>query len=338
MFDKMISFQRRYAVLIAALPFPSAAQAAPLDYFLHSHGPATRPVMLLGWIFTAICVAVFIIVASLLAIAIMRRRPAANERDIHHGGGGLRWVYIGTAISTVILFAMGVYALVALNDAANPPHPPGLTITVTGYQWWWEAVYDDANPARRFATANEIHIPTGVPVLLILKSADVIHAFWVPQLAGKTQMIPGLINRQWLQADAPGVYRGQCTQYCGIQHAHMAFEIVAQNEKDFETWREAQRRSVMPVPAADTGARIFKASCASCHTIRGIGAAGTHGPDLTHLQSRREIAAGLLTNTPEHLADWIARAQELKPGVRMPDFDLSARDRRALIFYLSTLK
>jgi cytochrome c oxidase subunit 2 len=315
----------------------SISTAAPLGYFLHSAGPATAPTMVLGWIFGGICVAVCVLVAILLVIAIARRRPAATDiEDIGHGGNGLRWVYIGTGISTGILFAMGIYALITLNNAASPPQPPGLTITVTGYQWWWEAVYDGDDPARRFATANEIHIPTGVPVLLKLKSADVIHAFWVPLLAGKTQMIPGLVNQQWLQADNPGIYRGQCTQYCGVQHAHMAMEIVAQSPADFKTWAEAERQPA--VPKTGTGERLFMNQCAACHTVRGTDAAGTHGPDLTHLQSRDSLAAGLMSNTSDHLANWISHAQELKPGARMPDFNLPSQQKTALMAYLSSLK
>jgi cytochrome c oxidase subunit 2 len=236
---------------------------------------------------------------------------------------------------------MAVYMLAVLNGIAAPPAPPRLSITVTGYQWWWEAVYDGDDPARRFATANEIHIPAGEPVLFRLRSADVIHAFWVPALGGKTQMIPGQINRQWLQADKPGVYRGQCVQYCGVQHAHMGFEIVAQPPEEFRAWERAQRAKARALPAAGkipAGARLFLQACAACHTVRGSAAAGAHGPDLTHLASRRSIAAALLPNTAENLRRWILHAQGMKPGVRMPDFPLTARQRDALVAYLQSLK
>jgi cytochrome c oxidase subunit 2 len=188
-------------------------------------------------------------------------------------------------------------------------------------------------------TANEIHIPVGMPVLVKLKSADVIHAFWVPMLAGKTQMIPGLTNRQWIEADVAGVYRGQCMQYCGVQHAHMGLEIVAQSQDEFRTWQEAQLRPAATSSATDitAGKGLFMDNCAGCHTVRGTEAVGAHAPDLTHLQSRRLIAAGSLTNTPEHLVQWITHAQELKPGARMPSFTLSDTEISALSAFLSTL-
>lgn len=265
---------------------------------------------------------------------------------VARGGGnrGLRAVAVGTGISTVILVAMTIYALVVLERTAHPPAPVALTVDVTGYDWWWRVDYGDGDAAQRFVTANEIHIPVGVPVRMRLASADVIHAFWVPLLAGKTQMIPGLVNEQWLQADKPGVYRGQCTQYCGVQHAHMAVEVVAQSRPEFEAWLVAQRQPAHELTPTSTGAAtsagraLFKERCAGCHTIRGTDAVGSNGPDLTHLNSRRQIAAGLLSNTPEHLIDWITHAQELKPGARMPSMPLTVAESGALSAYLATLE
>ncbi|MFZ2311654.1 MAG: c-type cytochrome, partial [Methylobacter sp.] len=166
-----------------------------------------------------------------------------------------------------------------------------------------------------------------------------IHAFWVPMLAGKTQMIPGLTNQQWIEADTEGVYRGQCTQYCGVQHAHMGLEVVAQNAAEFQKWQEAQRRTAASASATDVNAghKLFLDRCAGCHTIRGTEAVGAHAPDLTHLKSRRLIAAGLLTNTPDHLVQWITHAQDLKPGARMPSMVLTAAEITALSAFLSTL-
>jgi len=316
------------------------AEASPLDYFLHSAGPATRPTLYLGWIFAAISVGVCILIALLLIVAMYRKRPAVDPQEIGQGGNGLKWIYIGTGISTVVLFGMMIYMLETLNAIAQPAGPPGLTITVTGYDWWWGAAYADKDPALRFTTANEIHIPVGVPVLLKLKSADVIHAFWVPLLAGKTQMIPGQTNRQWIQADRPGTYRGQCTQYCGLEHAHMGFEVVAETPDDFRKWRDLQIQVAAPATGSEAaaGQKIFMDQCSGCHTVRGTDAVGAHAPDLTHLGSRHLIAAALLTNTPENRMRWIAHAQEIKPGARMPDFDLAPSDVAALSAYLSTLE
>jgi cytochrome c oxidase subunit 2 len=305
---------------------------APLNYFLHAHGPAARPTMLLGWVFTSISVAVCVIIALLLLLAVLRKRPE-SDTAIPQESKGVRFITIGTGITLCVLIGMAVYMLVTLNDVSMPPVKPALTIKVTAYDWWWKAEYDG------FVTANEIHIPVGVPVLIKLESADVIHAFWVPQLAGKTQMIPGLSNQQWLQADKPGVYRGQCTQFCGTQHAHMAFEVVAETQDDFRAWEEAERKpAAAPADAALDGQRIFMHSCASCHAVRGTDANGGHAPDLTHLGSRRLLAAGLLTNTPQHLMDWVQRPQQIKPGSRMPDFPFSPEEADALSAYLATLK
>lgn len=334
-----------YALSLCALAFlPTSAalaenQVAPLNYFLHSYGPAATPTMFLGWVFASLLVAILVIVALLLLRAIFRKRPVEEHVLIGREDDGMLWIYIGTGLSACILFALAIYTLITLNAIAKPAHAPALTLTVTGYDWWWKVEYEDDDPTRSFVTANEIHIPVGQPVLVKLKSADVIHAFWVPMLAGKTQMIPGLTNQQWLQADVEGVYSGQCTQYCGVQHAHMGLEVAAQSEDEFRTWQDAQRQSAVTASALDVnaGRTLFLDRCAGCHAIRGTEAVGAHAPDLTHLNSRRLIAAGLLTNTPDHLVQWITHAQDLKPGARMPNMVLTATETAALSAFLSTL-
>jgi len=332
-----------YAFFLCALAAAPASAAsaendvAPLNYFLHSYGPASTPTMVLGWVFAALLIAIFGSIALLLVWAVFRKRPAVDPRSIGREDEGMPWIYIGTGISTCILFALAIYALITLNAIANPTHAPALTLTVTGYDWWWKVEYEDDDPTRSFVTANEIHIPVGQPVLVKLKSADVIHAFWVPMLAGKTQMIPGLANQQWIQADVEGLYSGQCTQYCGVQHAHMGLEIVAQSEDEFRTWQDAQRGDAEMTADINAGKSLFLDRCAGCHAIRGTEAVGAHAPDLTHLNSRRLIAAGLLTNTPDHLAQWITHAQDLKPGARMPSMALTATELNALSAFLSTL-
>ncbi|MGZ5054226.1 MAG: cytochrome c oxidase subunit II [Methylobacter sp.] len=327
---------------LAAMPTLAVSaedRIAPLNYFLHSYGPASTPTMHLGWVFAALLTVIFIIITSLLAKAIFRQRPVEDPLLMGREEQGVLWIYIGTAITACILFAMTVYMLLTLNRVAMPTHAPALTLTVKGYDWWWKVEYEDDDPSRRFVTANEIHIPVGQPVLVKLKSADVIHAFWVPVLAGKTQMIPGLTNQQWIEADAEGIYLGQCTQYCGVQHAHMGLEVVAQNEAEFATWQDAQRKTAATALAGDVDAgwKIFLDQCAGCHAVRGTEATGNHGPDLTHLNSRRLLAGGLLTNTPDHLVQWITHAQELKPGARMPSMVLTAAEISALSAFLSTL-
>lgn len=331
-----------FFVAQAAKPLPGSATenaSAPLNYFLHSYGPASSPTLHLGWVLVGLLIAIFLIILLLLLAAIFRKRPTDNSAQIGREDEGMPWIYIGTGLSTCILFTLAVYSLTTLNSIAKPAQAPALTLTVTGYDWWWKVEYENVDPSLYFVTANEIHIPVGQPVLVKLKSADVIHAFWVPVLAGKTQMIPGLTNQQWLQADSEGVYRGQCTQYCGLQHAHMGFEVVAQTAADFQKWQDAQRLAFDMASAWDnrSGKALFVERCAGCHAVRGTDAVGAHAPDLTHLKSRRLIAGGLLTNTPEHLLEWITHAQDLKPGSRMPSMMLTAAELSALSAFLSTL-
>uniref|UniRef100_UPI002028DC99 cytochrome c oxidase subunit II n=1 Tax=Caballeronia sp. AZ10_KS36 TaxID=2921757 RepID=UPI002028DC99 len=286
---------------------------------------------------TAICSLVCIIIAVMLLIATFRHRKKEDHRALGKGGG-LSFIYVGTAISTVALFGIAIYMLTVLAEVADPPKTPALTVTVTAYDWWWKVDYGQGPSA--FTTANELHIPVGVPVLVLLKSADVIHAFWVPQLSGKTQTIPGNTNRQWIQADKPGIFRGQCTQYCGVQHAHMAFEVYAQPQADYDRWYAAQQRTAA-APAttqAVHGRKLFEQRCAGCHAVRGSNAAGVQAPDLTHVLSRRLLAAGTVVNTPENLMDWIQHAQEIKPGTLMPDMKLSPVESGELSAYLATLR
>lgn len=309
----------------------------PLAYFLHGKGPAALPVLHLGWVLAALCSFVCIVIAAMLLLAMFRRRKRGDPEALT-AQGGLKLVYVGTAISVLALFGITIYMLVVLAQVADPPEEPAVTITVTAYDWWWKIDY--GQDSGGFPTANELHIPVGKPVLIQLKSADVIHAFWVPELAGKTQTIPGVINRQWIQADRTGVYRGQCTQFCGAQHAHMAVEVYAQPQADFERWLAAQRRPApMPAtPQAVRGGKLFEQRCAGCHTVRGSGSAGVQAPDLTHLMTRRLIAAGTLVNTPENLMKWIEHAQEIKPECLMPDMKLTLSEAGDLAAYLATLR
>ena len=337
------------AAIFAAHGFRTASAAevaAPLNYFLHAAGPAATPTLRLGWIFAAICVAVCLIIAVLLSVAILRRRPMPLLVDpgaLAATGGGSNWIYVGAGVSTVVLVAMLVYALMTLESVARPNDAPSLTITVTAYDWWWKIAYtDSADPAQRFVTANEMHIPVGEPVKVELKSADVIHAFWVPVLAGKTQTIPGQTNEQWIEADRPGVYRGQCSQFCGAQHAHMALEVIAQSRADFAAWRAQQAQphvqSAAASPSVAAGQKLFDERCAGCHAIRGSSAVGAQAPDLTHLNTRRLIAAGMLSNTAANQLDWITHAQQIKPESMMPSMILSRDEAADLSAFLATLR
>lgn len=334
---------RRAAQVLALLggaAGSAACRAAPLSYIASAQGPAARPTMWLGWGLSAVCAAVCVIVAVLLFMALRRRREARPPTELGSRENGLSWLYVGTGLSVLALLGIVLAMLFVLREVAHPPRPAALTVAVRAYDWWWRAAYAAPDGGAPVVTANEIHIPVGVPVTIRLDSADVIHAFWVPALAGKTQAIPGQTNQQWLQADRPGVYRGQCTQYCGAQHAHMAFEVVAQSPQDFARWLAAQAAPAAPPADALTqrGQALFLANCAGCHTVRGTAARGMHAPDLTHLGSRRELAAGMFANTPQHLRDWIVHAPARKPGTSMPGFAFSAADLDALLAYLGTLR
>jgi cytochrome c oxidase subunit 2 len=320
-----------------------APSRVPLDYFFHAMGPASAPVRHLNWALTALALGVCVIIAVLLAVALWRRRADTGPGVLPDSGRGVHGVLIGTAISIVALVAATVYTLWTLGAIVEPGQGAILRIEVTGADWWWKIAYPAQAGAAGFVTANEIHIPVGVPVQVDLKSADVLHAFWVPALAGKTETVPGQTNRQWIEADQPGVYRGQCSQYCGAQHAHMGFEVVAETPADFDAWRARQlapaSAGAVPLPSsAQIGKQLFEARCAGCHTVRGTSADGVQAPDLTHLATRRSLAAVTLPNTRENLLAWITAPQRIKPEALMPGTTLSTADADALLDYLATLK
>jgi cytochrome c oxidase subunit 2 len=288
---------------------------------------------------------VCVIIAVLLWIAIAGAvaRGGADETRataLSEDRGGHRWITIGLALSAVPLLATLVWTMAALARIVAPTGPAPIAIDVTGHRWWWEARYHGATPADGFTTANEIHIPTGVPVTIRLQGGDVIHSFWVPKLAGKTDAIPGQRNVAWLQADRPGRYRGQCSEFCGAQHAKMGFEIVAEPRDAFDRWRAAQRLPA-PLPVtepAKQGLALLPARCGQCHTVRGTSAAGKRGPDLTHLMSRRTIAGALLPNTIGSLAGWVQDPQAIKPGSLMPEQKLTGPQLGNITAYLGTLR
>jgi cytochrome c oxidase subunit II len=216
-----------------------------------------------------------------------------------------------------------------------------VTLKVTAHQWWWQIEYTDPDPSRLVRTANEIHLPVGAPALLELRADDVIHSFWVPNLHGKQDMIPGRTNEVRLQPVQIGRYRGQCAEFCGLQHAHMAIEVVVESREDYDAWYERQLASAPPTsdPRAMHGQQVFFTSaCNMCHAIAGTDASATVGPDLSHIASRLTLAAGTLPNEPEHLRRWLENPQRVKPGNRMPVVSLARDDLDALVAYLGTLQ
>lgn len=317
--------------------------AAPFSY-LTASGPAATPVMRLAWGLSGVSVAVVVIVGLVLAAAIWRRRTplrdAAALEVAGPPGAGLIWIYGGLAISIPVLAACTVWTLMVLGQVMHPPRPAVLTLQITAHQWWWEARYLDPAGGQAFTTANEIHVPVGQPVRIELTSPDVIHSFWVPRLGGKMDVIPGVRNVTWIQADRPGVYRGECGEYCGLQHARMAFFVIADAADDYARWRAGQLvPAVLPAVGEPTrGERLFLSRCAACHTIAGTPAGGLAGPDLSHLATRTTLAAGLIPNDPAHLIAWIRNPQAIKPGVLMPRVPMTEADRDALVVYLRSLK
>lgn len=283
---------------------------------LDPQGPVAGAVADLAWVLFAGGSAIFLLVVILAAQALFAPRPWLASRAFIVGGGIVFPLLVLSALLVHVLWGHG-----------SSDSEPAIRIEVVGEQWWWRVRYPG------FETANEIRIPAGQPVELVLSSADVIHSFWIPSLAGKVDMIPGRTNRLRLGAQREGMFRGQCAEYCGGPHAHMALYVIAETPERFAAWLEAQRR-----PAA-SGNSLFNARCAVCHTVRGTPAAGTRGPDLTHVGTRASIGAGLLPNNAGTLAGWIASSQHLKPGNLMPSFeDLSATELRALAGYLEGLK
>jgi cytochrome c oxidase subunit II len=263
------------------------------------------------------------------------RPDLVQERHFARGVGGAAVLTALIVVGLLVASALTARALGALGSA------PALTVEVTGHQWWWEIEYWDPIPAHRVRTANELHVPVGEPVLVKLRSRDVIHSFWVPALNGKTDQIPGHPTSQWIQADAPGTYTGQCAEFCGYQHAHMRLLVIAESRAAFDAWRARQLQPA-PEPTDDAtrrGREVFLTGpCVLCHTIAGTAAGARLGPDLTHLAGRTTIASGTLPNTTGHLAGWILDPEGIKPGTRMPATPLEGPDLQSLLAYLGTLR
>jgi cytochrome c oxidase subunit 2 len=319
------------SIVTSALLSSCAGSPSALD----PRGPAAAQVANLWWFLFGISMVVFVAVLSLLAYGLFRSRRRSPEGGL---GDGRLFIGIGGAVIPAVILVVVMIVTVGVQGVVSAmPAKPAVTIEVTGYQWWWEVRYPD----QGFTTANEIHIPAGQPVALKLTSADVIHSVWIPQLQVKTDTIPGTTNNLWIQADQPGVYRGECAEYCGLQHAHMAFVVVADPPEQFATWiANQQRPAADPTdPVLEQGKQVFMGSaCVYCHTIRGIGASGQLGPDLTHMASRQTIGAGSLENNRGNLAGWIVNSQTIKPGNRMPPMYLDSTSLQALLTYLESLK
>jgi cytochrome c oxidase subunit 2 len=309
---------------------------------LNPSSPQTRLIDRLWDAMYLVSAAVFVLVVLALLLGAFRRRGAeAPETDPGRERSLTTAVSVATALTVLILFGFLVYDVAVGRQLTRGFGKEALQVRVVGHQWWWELQYRDSVAHNWFTTANELHIPVGRPVVLELLSTDVIHSFWPPAISQKRDLIPGKDNSLWLQADTPGVYRGQCAEYCGQQHAKMGFLVIAQRPDSFASWLSRQRDTALTptTELARRGQEVFLASsCVMCHAIAGTPAGSRVGPDLTHLASRRTIAAGTLPNTLGNLAGWIIDPQKIKPGTRMPPNQLKPADLQALLAYLETLK
>ena len=302
---------------------------------LEPAGPSAARAAWLWWFMFAVAAGVVAFVAALLMFGAMGRRRRADDRPEPRWA---TWLLVGGGIAFPVL-VLGLLWAFTLRDTADltaPPGDPTVRIDVVGKRWWWDVRY----PELGVITANEIHVPVGETVQLVLSSDDVIHSFWVPELAPKTDMIPGRVNQMWLRADRAGTYRGQCAEFCGVQHAKMAFLVIAEPRDEFDAWAagQAEEAAAPTDPAAQEGLEVFLSSaCVGCHAVRGTEATSTVGPDLTHVAARRTLGALAITNTEATLRAWVPNAQEIKPGALMPPIPLSSEELDAVVAYLETL-
>lgn len=336
------------------LPFAAAllctACGGPQQSALNSAGRQSGSIESLWWFFLWLLGAIFLTVICVLLLALLRRHRGIEQEPLeqtHRPSDAteqkmtrmVAWASIGSVVILLGLIAVSIAtgkSISRLGETRN-----GMVIELTGNQWWWSVRYSNDQANRTVVTANEIHIPVGRPVMIRGTSNDVIHSFWVPALHGKRDLIPSRVNAEWIEADRPGRYRGQCAEFCGIQHAHMALWVVAEPPEQFEAWMRGQLQpAAEPAdPVKQRGRAVFlQSSCVFCHTIAGTTAAGQVGPDLTHFGSRFTLAAGTLPNTKGNLGGWIADPQNVKPGNHMATVPLAPEDLEPLLDYLESLK
>jgi cytochrome c oxidase subunit II len=312
---------------------------------LSPHGVGAARIAELWWVMLALGTAIFLLVVGLLFAALLRGQRGTNTTAPDSSGGDVarNWPILGGIVLPLvvigIVFGYSIHTLAAIE---NPQAKPAVKIEIVGRRWWWEVKYPD----QGVTTANEIHIPVGAPVQVQLQSADVIHSFWVPELHGKMDLIPTRINNITLQADQVGVYRGQCAEFCGLQHAHMGFMVVVQSKDDFNKWLSAQQQPAAAPndPSAVQGQQVFmNTGCVFCHTVKGLDdkeidrSSIDLGPDLTHIASRLTIAGASVAENRGNLAGWIVDAQHVKPGSLMPNMYVNSQDLQNLLAYLETL-
>lgn len=345
--------RRAVLALLLALMLPLVLAACGLDTndsrkssVLEPAGPVADRTNNLWWLMFWIMLAIEALVVILVITALVKFRRRPNEGDPVQVTGNTRLEIAWTIAPAVIL---AVLLVVTLNTMITTQEPPGqkLTINAAGHLWWWELNYEGLG----VVTGNELHIPVNEDVRINLSSDNVLHGFWVPNLGGKRQVVPGHDNNLWFRGTEVGTFAGKCTEFCGAQHANMNFWVVVEPRPQFDAWVQRQRADAAPVITADMNAEqrmlidqgsqvILKQACAGCHVIRGLPnyQVGKVGPDLTHFGGRAYLAAGTLPNTPENLARWLRNPQEVKPGNKMPNLNLDEITIRQLVAYLESLK
>lgn len=330
------------AVLLALSAVQVQAQSTPQQSALQPAGPVAQMQHDLFMLTVYIAIGIFALVVGLLLVAIVRfrRRPGRPEPKQIEGNNTLEVVW--TIVPVVLVALIAVPTVRGLFYMETPPEGESITVNVVAHQWWWEFEYPDYG----IVTANELRIPTDTIININLTSSDVIHSFWVPNLAGKLDTNPGRTNTMWLQADKPGVYYGQCAEFCGVAHANMRFRVIAEAPEEFDAWLERwEEAEAQPVAHAEMselaarGAEVFmERACFACHSIAGTDAKGVVGPNLTLFGTRTSVGAGMLDNTPENLAEWIRNPQAVKPGNQMPVLGVPEEDIQAVVAYLHSLK
>jgi cytochrome c oxidase subunit 2 len=328
------------------LVFPVSLLSACAPYaVLDPQGQSASSIYDLLHIFLWVCAVIWIAVIVTLAYAVLRGRSSIAASPLEPGarhGSNANWI-VGSCVglTVAILAALTLTSYLTGKTLANMAGTETITVHVTGYQWWWNVEYEDIRPDRTIYTANELHVPVGEAVKVKLDAADVIHSLWVPSLFGKRDLIPGTHNELTFVAEKPGIYRGQCAEFCGLQHAHMGLTVIAETRPAFDAWRLQQlNKAATPVAQEQQqGLHVFLSrGCFLCHTVRGTNAGGRLAPDLTHVASRRTLAAGTLPMTTTDLTRWIFDPQAIKPGTKMPKMDLEKSELDAVVAYIGSLK
>jgi cytochrome c oxidase subunit 2 len=320
----------------------SNAKIPPSSIFNPVSTPA-REIDTVAFFVIGITVVIFLIVAGLLAYSVVRFRSRPDDDSSEpaqvYGSNPIEFAW--TTVPVLIVFVLFLVTARTIYTVQAAPRPPGaLSVRVIGHQWWWEFRY----PELGIVTANELHVPLSerrspTPTFLDLESADVAHSFWVPRLAGKTDVIPNKKNSMWIDPQVAGTYLGQCAEYCGTEHAMMLIRVVVEPRSDFDRWAAAQKQPPVTDSAASHGRAVFESTaCVNCHTIQGTQADGRFGPDLTHLMARETIGAGVATNTRDHLRIWVNDPSQMKPGALMPAMNLGDKELDDLVAYLVTLR